>query len=173
MQINIVKVGYLETNCYVLVNNNKCLIIDPGDENDKIINEIKNYEVVGILITHRHFDHIGALHDILEIYKVPVFEFNNVEEKEYKIDEFKFRVIYTKGHTSDSISFYFLNENIIFSGDFLFKNTIGRTDLETSNYNEMLKSISKIKEYDNNIYVYPGHGDMTLLGHEKKYNPYF
>ena len=76
----------------------------------------------------------------------------------------------TKGHTTDSVTYYFYLDNIMFTGDFIFKETIGRTDLETGNMNEMKISLEKIKSYDDSIIIYPGHGDITNLGYEKENN---
>ena len=73
MKINKVVVGYLQENCYILEENNKVIIIDPGDEKDKIIKEIGNKEVVAILITHNHFDHVCALNDLKSKYNVKVY----------------------------------------------------------------------------------------------------
>jgi glyoxylase-like metal-dependent hydrolase (beta-lactamase superfamily II) len=172
MNIKIVKVGSLETNCYILTKENNCLIIDPGADYEKIKNHLKNYNVSAILITHNHFDHIGALNEIKNNYNVPVYDKNNLEEKNYKIDNFDFDVIYTKGHTEDSITFYFKNDKVMFTGDFLFRNTIGRTDLPTGDYNEMMSSLGKIKKYDSSIIIYPGHGEESTLEYEFKYNNY-
>ena len=94
MNIDVVKVGYLETNCYILEKNNNILLIDPGDESYKIIDKIKDKKLLAILITHNHFDHIGALNDILNKYKVDVYDKNNLEEKEYNIEDFNFKVIF-------------------------------------------------------------------------------
>ena len=73
MQVKKVVVGKLQTNCYALIKNNKCLIIDPGDEINKIIEMIDNNKLVGIIITHYHFDHVGALEQLRSKYNV---EFN-------------------------------------------------------------------------------------------------
>lgn len=173
MKVKVIKVGYLETNCYLLIKNNNCLIIDPGDESDNIINEIGNLNVVGIIVTHYHFDHIGALDEIKNKYNAPVYDINNLEEKEYNINDFIFDIIYTKGHHETCISIYFKDDKIMFTGDFLFKESIGRTDLETGNYDEMLKSLDKIKKYPSDITIYPGHGDSSNLAHELEYNYYF
>ena len=170
MKIEVVRVGDLETNCYILEKNNNVLLIDPGDESNNIIDKIGDRKLIGVLITHNHFDHIGALKDILRKYNVEVYDKNNLEEKEYDIGEFKFKVIFNPGHTSDSISYLF--DNNLFCGDFIFKDSIGRWDLPTGNYNEMLESISRIKKY-NDLIIYPGHGDSTLLEEEKKNNYYF
>lgn len=170
MKIEVIKVGDLETNCYILEKNNNVLLIDPGDESDKIIDKIGDRKLIGILITHNHFDHIGALKDILEKYKVEVYDKNNLEEKEYNIGEFKIKVIFNPGHTEDSVSYLF--DNNLFCGDFIFKDSIGRWDLPTGNYNELIASIDKIKKY-NDLIIYPGHGESTLLEEEKKNNYYF
>ncbi len=173
MQVEKVVVGDYQTNCYVISQENKCLIVDPGFDSNKIISLINNREVLAILITHRHDDHIGALDEILKLYDVPVYEFKNLEEKEYTIDNFFFKVIFTKGHTFDSVTYYFEKEKIMFVGDFIFENSIGRTDLATGDYNEMIESIEKIKQYDDDIVIYPGHGNSTKLGLEKLNNYWF
>lgn len=165
-------VGILETNCYLLIKNNKVLIVDPGDEYLKIINEVGNLVCVGILLTHRHFDHIGALDDLVNHYKVEVYDKNNLNEGKHNIDLFDFEVIYNPGHTDDSISYYFKEENILFSGDFIFKGSVGRTDLGGNNL-DMLNSINKIKQYNKDIIIEPGHGEETTLEYELKYNPFF
>lgn len=160
MEINKVVVGMLETNCYILKKNNKCLVIDPGDEHDKIEKIIGNNEVVGVIITHYHFDHIGALNKFDETL---ILDRHNLEEKEYNISNFKFDVIYTPGHKEDSITIYFKEDKIMFTGDFIFKGAIGRTDLKGGNDIDMINSLNKIDKYDKDIIIYPGHGDKTTL----------
>jgi len=163
MKINKVVVGPLETNCYVLEEDNKCIIIDPGDEYNKIKKVIGDKVVVGVIITHYHFDHIGALNYFDSSL---IFDKNNLEEKEHNIDNFKFEVIYTPGHKEDLITIYFKENKIMFTGDFIFKNGIGRIDLPGGNYNDMLESLNKMKKYDKDIIIYPGHGDKTYLKNE-------
>ena len=170
MEIDIVITGELEENCYILGINDKVLVIDPGDDIDKINKVINNRKVLGVLITHRHHDHIGALP---YFSKEIIYDKNNLEEKEYTIEEFKFSVIFNPGHTSDSVSYYFKEYNILFSGDFIFYENIGRCDLPTGDYNDMKKSINKIKKYPFNMIIYPGHGDRTTLEHEINNNIYF
>lgn len=172
MRIEKIIVGNLETNCYLVIKGSRVLIIDPGDEPEKIINEIDNLDCVGILLTHHHFDHVGALDKLLSYYKVNLYDRNNLKEGTNNIDVFNFEVIYTPGHTSDSISYYFKDVNILFSGDFIFKDSIGRTDLGGNDL-EMFDSINRIKKYDRNIIIKPGHGDDTTLCHEIDYNPFF
>ena len=172
MKIQKVITGSLQENCYILINNNDCLVVDPGDDISLIIDAIKNYNLQAILITHHHFDHVGALEELLDYKKVEIYDYK-LEEKEYSINDFKFKIIKTPGHTSDSITFYFYNENTMFVGDFVFKETIGRTDLPTGNDIEMVSSIKKIKQYDKNTVLYPGHGEETTIEHEIEYNYYF
>ena len=160
MKINRLVLGLLDTNCYVLEKDNKCLIIDPADDYERIRDVIGNKELVGVIVTHYHFDHIGALYNFS---KHLILDKNNLEEKEYNIEGFCFEIIYTPGHKEDAITIYFKEENIMFTGDFIFKGNIGRTDLPGGNYIEMLKSLDKISKYDKNITVYPGHGDETNL----------
>lgn len=168
MKIKTIKVGYLKTNCYILIKENNALIIDPGDDYETIKQNIKNLKIKGILITHHHFDHINALPYFKNIN---IYDYSNLE-KINKIEEFEFETIKTKGHTSDSISFYFKEYNMMFVGDFIFENSIGRTDLETGNIEEMKKSIEKLKKYPKNTIIYPGHGNKTTLEKELKNNPF-
>ena len=174
MKIDKVVVGDLLENCYIISDNNKnCLIVDPGSEESKIINCIKDKKVIGILITHHHFDHVGVLDIIKEKYKTNVYDYSNLVEKEYTIGTFTFKVMFNPGHTSDSISFYFEKEKVIFVGDFVFKESIGRCDLEGGNYKEMLTSINKLLKINDDIIIYPGHGEKTSLFYEKEHNPFF
>lgn len=170
MKIEKIEVGYLRENCYVLGIGNDVLLIDPGDEADKIRKVIGKRCIKGVLITHRHFDHIGALSSFSE-YKE--YSYATTEETEYKVGPFKFKVIRTPGHKEDLISFYFYEENALFSGDFIFYETIGRCDLEGGSVVDMQKSIDKIKKYPPLMRIYPGHGNSTTLEHELMNNIYF
>lgn len=159
MEIKKVIVGPLETNCYILKNNNECLVIDPGADFPKIKNEIGENKVVGCLVTHFHQDHIEALEELLSYYNVEINNINN--------NNFNFIMLETPGHTFDSRTFYFPKEKIMFCGDFLFKNGIGRTDLG-GNQKDMINSLHEIEKYDDEITIYPGHGPSTTLGQEKR-----
>lgn len=172
MIIKRIITGRLEENCYILINNNNALVVDPGDNFNLIKKELNNLNLVGILITHYHFDHIGALEELLKYKNVEVYDYRS-EEIKYNIKDFNFKIIKTPGHKEDSITFYFENSNIMFTGDFIFKGTIGRTDLVGGDMNEMLRSIAKIKKYNNDITIYPGHGEFTTLTDEINYNNYF
>lgn len=163
MKIDRVVVGDLETNCYILSIDNECLVIDPGDEYDKIKEVIGNKKVLGVIVTHYHFDHIGALNYFDSNL---ILDKNNLEEKEYNIGNFTFEVIYTPGHMEDCITIYFRKEKVMFTGDFIFKSAIGRTDLKGGNMMDMLNSLDNMKQYDKEIIIYPGHGESTFLGNE-------
>jgi len=173
MEIKKVVVGELEENCYVLINGNECLVIDPGDEFSKINEVIGDMKVVGVLVTHHHFDHVGALEEVLNTYDTTLYDFNNLEEKEYSIGPFKFEVIFNPGHTEDSISFYFRESKAMFVGDFVFLGSIGRCDLEGGNFSKMEESIDKLTQIKENIVLYPGHGMKTTLDYEKRCNSFF
>ncbi len=175
MEIKKIVTGALEENCYVLSNNGTCLIVDPGSDSKKIKELVGENKIIGVLVTHAHFDHIGALRDFLNMNRrLKIFKKSNLSDlKEVEVGTFKFIPIFTPGHSSDSVTFYFKDENAMFVGDFIFRDTVGRCDLPTSNSVDMDKSIEKIKAYDENICLYPGHGDETTLGREKEYNLYF
>lgn len=172
MEIIKVVTGALDENCYVLVKGDNCLVIDPGDDFPKIKEVIDGRKVLGVLITHSHFDHIGALRNFLTKRSIKIFKRSNLEEKSYEVGDFKFDCIHTPGHSRDSVSFYFPEDEVMFVGDFIFKESIGRVDLPGGNNNEMNMSIAKILEYDDKIVLYPGHNEETTLGHEKENNPY-
>ena len=172
MEIKRVVTGTLDENCYLLIEDGNCLVVDPGDEYDKIRKEIGDNKVLGVLITHAHFDHIGALRNFLTKRSIKIFKRSNLQEKEYSIGPFKFKAIYTPGHSKDSVSFYFEEHNFIIDGDFIFEGSIGRWDFPGGSEKEMMESIKKIITYPDSVKLYPGHGEDTTLGKEKETNPY-
>ena len=161
MEVNTVVVGMLNENCYVLVNEAKdAIIIDPGDEINKILDVLDGVNVKEILVTHHHFDHVGALKGLEEKYGIKHNEF---------LKTMNYEIIKTPGHTDDSISFYFPFINSMFVGDFIFLNGIGRMDLG-GNQMDMIKSIKYLLDnYNDDVVLYPGHGDKTTVGNEKEY----
>ena len=173
MNISHIKVGLLKCNCYLVEKNYKYLLIDPGDDLEKIEEFIKGKEIVGILLNHSHFDHVASCYDLHQKYNYSVYDLNNLEEGKNNIDCFEFELIKTFGHTKDSVTYYFKEDKVMFTGDFLFYHTIGRCDLVESDYELMKKSIKKIKQYDSDIDIYPGHGISTTLENEIDNNPYF
>lgn len=173
MEIQTVVTGMLDENCYILKKGDTCLVVDPGDDYLKIKEMIGDAKVLGVLLTHSHFDHIGALRHFLTKRSVKIFKKSSVIEQKYQIGDFSFQIIFTPGHSKDSISFYFPEEQCMFVGDFIFKEAVGRWDLPGGSEDELKDSICKIKEYSQDITLYPGHHDITTLGYEMKNNPYF
>jgi len=173
MKLEKIEVGYLRCNCYVISINDKVLIIDPGDDANKIDRLIGDRKIVGIIITHHHPDHDGAVDYFKKKYHVKVYDKENLSEGNNKINDFSFNVIYTPGHKEDAITIYFEKDKMMFVGDFIFKDSIGRCDLAGGSIHDMIKSINKIKKYDKNIIIHPGHGEKTTLGYEIDNNPYF
>lgn len=206
--MNIIKIevgkSYREftTNCYLITHNQKCIIVDPGDEAEKIISTIKenNLMPIQIILTHAHIDHIKDSPNLSKHFNIgisickkelsvlndnscnlsiyfgnPMPKINNLtllkENDLISLDNEKLKIIETPGHTIGSIAI--IGNAFIISGDTLFHESIGRTDLPTGNMNDLLKSIkTKIFILLNNTIVYPGHMQETTIGHEKKYNPF-
>lgn len=192
-----VVVGLYGTNCYIVKENNEVLIIDPGKKADRIISNINVTEkVVGIILTHGHFDHIGAVDNLVEYYNCDVFinlkdkellnhkmnsmagyigkvksEVKSLPEGKFNIGTFNLNIIYTPGHTEGSILIEYKNH--LFTGDTLFKNSIGRTDLYSGNNSKMFQSIKLIKQLNSELIVYPGHGDSSILKDELINNPFY
>ena len=169
MKIKRLILGSLETNCYILKNNDEVLIIDPADDYEEIIKNTDNKKILGVIVKHHHFDHIGALPNFKDKYKI--YDYSNLLD-DNKIGSFKFKRLITKGHTDDSISIYFEKDKVLFSGDFIFKHEIGRCDLG-GNVADMKNSIEYIKKFPKDINIYPGHGEKTTLEDELKNNYYF
>ena len=172
MEIKTIITGVLDENCYVLINNKECLVIDPGDDYPKIKEVVGDNKVLGVLITHSHFDHIGALRNFLTKRSIKIFKKSSLTESKYTIGNFNFECLYTPGHSKDSVSFYFKDEKAMFVGDFIFKESVGRSDLPGGDINELEESIEKIKKYDDDITLYPGHGEKTTLKYEKENNEF-
>ena len=165
-------VGPLETNCYILADEKtkEAVIIDPGDDAEKIFKAIKKEGLKPkfILLTHKHPDHTGALKKIKVLCNLRCCTIG--DDGELKLGDLKIRVMATPGHTLDSVSFI-IRENI-FSGDTLFKQGIGRTDLEGGDFNQIKKSLKRLMEFPDNFKVFPGHGPETTIGEEKTNNPF-
>lgn len=189
-----------DENCYLIHNGKSGILIDPGADMDKILRECEKIDIEYILLTHCHYDHLQSFEDIKKIKKSRVVSSEKcVKNMQDKIINASFlfgcevsfspsdmvledneilktslgeiKCIYTPGHTSCGVCYKF--ENHIFSGDTLFKLSIGRWDLETSNMNELISSIKdKLYKFDDEILVHPGHGSDTTVGYEKKHNLY-
>lgn len=172
MQIETVVTGALDENCYILKKDNTCLVIDPGDDYEKIKEKIGDYKVLGVLITHSHFDHVGALRNFLTKKSIKIFKKSTLHQEECEIGPFKFKVIDTPGHALDQIAFYFEEEKALFDGDFIFKESIGRCDFPGGSAKQMEESLRKIITYPEDIKIYPGHGEETTLAYELENNIY-
>lgn len=196
MEIRTLTLGIYQTNTYLVVNNNDVIVIDPVSKADRIQSLLNAEEtIVGICLTHGHFDHIGAVDDLVNIYHCPVYiheddlELTQDPEKNYsqtkkiklkskltvysdkmKIQSFDFDVIHTPGHTKGSVCLRF--DNNLFTGDTLFKGSIGRTDLYGASTQEMKQSLRILRSLNENYIIYPGHDGSTTLFDELKRNPY-
>lgn len=191
--------AYLITN----PETNKAVVIDPGMNPQPLLRRVADLEVEAILLTHAHFDHIGGVDELRKLKKCPVYLHDleadwltnpkkngslmwpeiggpiTTDPAEYALDEGQqltllgqsFKVFHTPGHSPGSVSF--LWEDQLFSGDALFKLSVGRTDLPGGNNNQLLDSINgKLFKLDDRVQVYPGHGPRTSIGFEKANNPY-
>jgi hydroxyacylglutathione hydrolase len=181
----------------------KAVIIDPGMNPQSLIRRLADLEVEAILLTHAHFDHIGGVDEIRKLKGCPVYLHDleadwltdakkngsarwsdvtspiTTEAAEFALDEGQFleflgcsfKVMHTPGHSPGSVSF--LWDNHLFSGDVLFKMSVGRTDLAGGSDRALLDSIhNKFFKLNDDVKVYPGHGPRTTIGYEKANNPY-
>lgn len=204
MHIQQIPTGPIQENCYIIWNNHELLIIDPGADAQLLIQQIEktNAKPISILLTHTHYDHIGAVDALRDYYLIPVFvsplendwlsnpvlnlssrhpELGGLivrpaeyelELREYQMGTISFRVVPTPGHSHGSVSFIF--DDFVVSGDALFKGSIGRTDLHTGDLEQLLDSIkTQLFTLPDHYQVYPGHGDATTIGFEKVTNPFF
>lgn len=175
MEIIKIPVGYLEANCYIVFDriSKDAVIIDPGDETEKILPEItkRKLKPSAIINTHNHFDHTGANNEIKQKFNIKIYypEKDGETKKFGSLPELKF--LLTPGHSRDGLCI--LVENHLFSGDTLFTSSIGRTDLEGGDFNRLMKSIkTKILTLPDKTEVHPGHGDDTTIETEKRSNPF-
>lgn len=193
----------LDQNIYVLYNDlNEAIIVDPGLGFDLIDNFLKNKNLtpISIIGTHAHIDHIASASDCIKHYNIPFYicrgnsimlehydimkGYMNVDserpevshwieesERKLTIGSFEFNVNYNPGHSPGCMSFEI--DSLIFCGDLIFKGSIGRTDLQTSNPADMEKSLEMfVNSFDVNSTLLPGHREITTLDYELKTNPF-
>lgn len=206
MRIVKYSLGELQANCYFLIEDQNCLIIDPADDASFIFEELQRQQLnlVGMLATHGHFDHVMAVGEIQQSIDLPLLIHEKdkflIKRLEQTAEHFlgykpivlpikkienlktenllkipacwqagkicKLKIIYTPGHTPGGCCFYVEKENALFTGDTLFKEAVGRTDLSYSSKDDLKKSLKKIFELPRETVVYPGHGEDTILDDE-------
>lgn len=191
--------GPIMTNCYIAYDEDikEAVIIDPADSADMIQRKITELSVkpAAILLTHGHFDHIGAVDNIRELYGIKVYAHEeekdvltsdanvssmmgmrlSVEADEYvrnketlNIGGVKYEVIHTPGHTKGGCCYYVADAKVLFSGDTMFCQSYGRTDFPTGSYSQLMRSITdKLLKLDDDVTVYPGHNEETKIGYER------
>ena len=183
--------------------SNQVIIVDPAEQAVRIQEKIteKQLDPVAILLTHGHFDHIMAATDLAREYDIPIYASEaevellqspklnlsvtvnhnyaltpDVEIKDndsLELANMKIKVLHTPGHTAGGVCYYFPESEVLFSGDTLFSESVGRTDLPTGNSEVLLESIrTKLIVLSDDVKVYPGHGPSTTIAHEKTHNPY-
>lgn len=183
----------LGNNAYLLINKNHCIVVDPSSYATSIINYINDNNLIldAILLTHAHYDHISSLNDLIRHFNVKVYcykndeivvnkyhcskDIGNIDWKpipnsfvyfdlnELKLDNFMFEVLYTPGHTSGSVCYRY--NNLIFTGDTIFYNSIGRWDLPSADRQQLFDSVKKFTNWARQ-------NDLILPGHDNVYRPY-
>lgn len=205
MIIERIPVGLYAANCYVIgcENTLEGAVFDPGEDAPSILEKVKkhNLRVKYIIITHGHFDHIGALADVKEETGAQVAVHKNdkgmlinpekslsslvsegskavnpdilLEDGErLRVGDMELKILHTPGHSPGGICVS-IDDKVLISGDTLFAGSIGRTDLPGGNFDMLIRSIkSKLMVLDEEITVYPGHGAATTIGTEKERNPF-
>jgi hydroxyacylglutathione hydrolase len=200
-----VTVGMLEENCYLYAcpETREAVIIDPGEEPERILQKIQELQLIPkyIINTHGHFDHIRAIDAVSEVYPVPlaihpadVPLYTDVsvarmfglasplvkrkpdillkEGDQISFGSLTLEVIHTPGHTPGGVCLV-SRPFCVFSGDTLFQRGIGRTDLPGGDYKQIIKSIrEKLYVLDDDLTVFPGHGESTTIIEEKHENPF-
>ena len=193
MEITALTLGDYMTNCYLLrrENSDRCLIVDPGYEAGEILKvlEEKHLQPEAILLTHGHFDHVGAVRELFSETDCDVY----ISEADLSLPPMitngrlfythtypasgaltlaglTFRVLPTPGHTPGSVCL--LAGDTMFSGDTLFRGSCGRTDLPGGSWEQMLASLKTLASLPGDYRVLPGHGEETTLAWERTHNPY-
>ena len=202
IMIRSVTVSECYTNCYICMNKDtkEGFIVDPGDDELKISVNVSRLEMVpkAILLTHGHFDHIGAVNQLKERYNIPVIVGAKEEKvltdsrmnlssmfgepvkvngdkfledgENFQVAGFDIKYILTPGHTPGSGCFYIEDEQVLFSGDTLFQASRGRTDFPGGSESDIIKSIkNKLLVLPGETEVYPGHMNITNIDSEKVY----
>ncbi len=193
LKVYAMALGAYQTNCYIIHDeaSKTCCVIDPGYDADLVLSKLDSLGLTleAILLTHGHFDHVGAVKELAAetgcaVYlhpedltmppmmtAGPLYYTNTYAEgTRLTLAGLDITVLHTPGHTPGSVCL--LVENTIFSGDTLFQGSCGRTDLPGGDWATITKSLHRLAALEGNFWVYPGHGGSTTLRDEKKYNPY-
>lgn len=201
MIIKKLVVGPLQENCFIVGDKKtkQAIVIDPGDEPDRILDEIKDsgLEISAVILTHAHFDHIGAAGDIKKATGVKIlmhredvesyalakdqaafwgFDMDDIPEpdgfvdegQEIKAGDLSFKVMHTPGHSKGGICLY--GEGAVFTGDTIFQGSVGRTDFPGGSIEDLRKSFKRLLDLPDDTKIFPGHGPDTAVGREKKEN---
>ena len=192
MNVKKLALGAYQTNCYLLWEGDKAVVIDPGYEPDTILRALETLgmELSAILLTHGHFDHVGAVKELVaetgcEVYihaaeaaLPPMMTAGELYfTRTYAegdticpIPGLELTVLHTPGHTPGSVCLLWGDQ--LFSGDTLFAGSCGRVDFPGGNPQEMLRSLRRLASLEADYQVHPGHGESTTLAEEKRHNPY-
>ncbi len=193
MKLETMALGAYQTNCYILwqEEQDRCVVVDPGYEPEQILLRLRQLgkQLEAILLTHGHFDHVGGVKALAEHTGCKVFlcgadlavPHRFTAGPLYYTDTYKegdrltlaglaFQVMNTPGHTPGSVCL--ICEDILLSGDTLFMDSCGRTDLPGGNWTQMTASLRRLNSLTEDYRVYPGHGSSTTLSQEKQWNPY-
>lgn len=202
MELIRIVTGGLFTNTYLIIEDGRAVVIDPGADFERIQSRLaeKHAHAECVLITHGHFDHVGAVAAFnkagAKVY-ISETDYSILKNSDFDVDlglgqiavepfdadvllnggetldilGHKFEVVSTPGHSSGGLC-YILDGKTIFTGDTLFNATVGRTDLKYADFDELMSSLDKLFALDGNYDVLPGHGNPTSLDFERKHNPY-
>jgi len=196
MLIKNFPVGQLETNCYIVTNEDSlsCVMIDPGAESNMLLDYLdsNNLKLEAIFLTHGHFDHTLAADAVCEETGAPIWICKADANSKGRHDALKlkldknicyysdgdiisaagltFYILGTPGHSPGSVTIKC--ESVLFTGDTLFRDTCGRTDFEGGSESEMYSSLRRIASLPGDFEVYPGHGPASSLERERMFNPY-
>ena len=197
MKVSVMQVGPIGTNCYFLQDEESGLmaIIDPGDDWERILHQVKKAEgeVKYILLTHGHYDHTTAVPDLVkalpgvQVYihqadangagsqlfplAAQVKDLNNYDEGDtLSLGSLTIEVLHTPGHSKGSVTLKV--GDVLFTGDTLFCGSCGRTDLRGGSYDEIMASLKRLGELEGDFHVCPGHDRTSTLERERKYNPF-
>ncbi len=189
MEVKSLVVGPLAANCYVVCAGGDAVVIDPGAEANRVLKAVGGREVAAILVTHGHSDHVGAVDELVAETGAPFMAphldlallegyvgvpparlLKNGDRLEFS--DISLTVIATPGHTPGSSCFY--APGVLFSGDTLFAEGVGRTDLPGGSAEALFNSIrERIFSLAGDTIIYPGHGERTTVAREKSSNPFF